>query len=100
MHVHLLVHQRVRHAVVVPLHLDVVIDVDAGSLPFAELIAQRRKWFQRRLVQLGEQCGAAALAFAERSLVEPHQQLGDGLIDFHKGEELALAQGSDDPTLD
>ena len=99
-HVHLLVHQRIRHAVVVPLHLDVIVDVDAGRLPFAELVAHSRQWLQRRPIQLREQRGAAALAFAEWPLVEPHQQLGNGLVDFREGEELALAQGRDDPALD
>ena len=73
MHVHLLVHQRVRHAVEVPLHFDVIVDVDARRLPLTELVACGRQRLQRRLVELREQAGAAALALAERPLVEPHQ---------------------------
>ena len=63
-------------------------------------IARGRQRLQRRLVQLREQRGAAALALAERPLIQPHQQLGDGLVDFLQGEELALAQGGHDPALD
>ena len=44
-HFHLLVHQRVRHTVVMPLHFDVIVDVDAGRLPFAELVARSRQRF-------------------------------------------------------
>jgi hypothetical protein len=65
------VHQRVRHAVVVPLHFDVIVDVDARRLPLTELVARGRQRLQRRLVELREQAGAAAFAFAERPLVEP-----------------------------
>jgi hypothetical protein len=38
----LLVHQRIRHAVEVPANLDVIVDVDAGGFPFAELEARSR----------------------------------------------------------
>jgi hypothetical protein len=40
MHVHLLVHQCVRHAVVLALHFDVIVDVYTSGFPFSELIAQ------------------------------------------------------------
>jgi hypothetical protein len=77
----------------------VIVDVDARRLPLTELVARGRQRLQRRLVQLREQRGAAACAFAERPLVEPHQQLGNGLVDLIEGEELTLAQGRDDPAL-
>ena len=76
-----------------------IVDVDARRLPLTELVARGRQRLQRRLVQLREQRGAAACAFAERPLVEPHQQLGNGLVDLIEGEELTLAQGRDDPAL-
>ena len=38
--------------------------------------------------------------FRERPLVHPHQQLGNGLVDFREREELALAQSGHDPALD
>src|SRR5260370_38948009 len=98
-HVDLLLHQRVRHAVIMPLHFDVIVDVDAGGLPLTELITRSRQWLQRRLVQLCEQRRTAALAFPERPLIESHQQLADGLVDFTQREELALAQGRDYPAL-
>ena len=50
MHLHLLMHQRVWHAIVVPLHLDVIVDVDAGRLPFSELVTNSRQRLQRWLV--------------------------------------------------
>jgi hypothetical protein len=87
-HVDLLMHQRVGNAVIMPLHFEVIVDVDASGLPLAELITGSRQWLQRRLVQLREQCGTAALAFPERPLIESQQQLGDGLVDFTQREEL------------
>ena len=81
-HVDLLMHQRVRNAVIMALHFHVIIDVDAGGLPLTELITRSRQWLQRRLVQLREQRRTAALAFPKRPLVESRQQLGDGLVDF------------------
>src|SRR5579864_3009135 len=64
------------------------------------LLTGSRQWLQRRLVQLREQHGTAALAFSKRPLIESRQQLGDGLVDFAQREELALAQGRDNPALD
>ena len=49
-----LVNQRVRHTVEVPLDFDVIVDVDAGPLPLAELVARGRQWLQRRPIQLRE----------------------------------------------
>src|SRR5258708_32036830 len=93
-------HQRVGNAVIMPLHFDVIIDVDAGCLPLAELITRGRQWLQRRLIQLREQRGTTTLAFSERSLIEPRQQLRNSLVDFTEREELALSQGRHDPALD
>ena len=38
-HFHFLMRQRMRHAVIVPLDFDVIVEVDANLLPLAELIA-------------------------------------------------------------
>ena len=91
---HLLVNQRVRHTVEVPL------DVDAGRLPLPELVACGRQRLQRRPVQLREQGGTVALELVEASLVEPREQLGDRLVGFVRREELAFAQRRDYPSLD
>ena len=88
---YLLVYQRVRDAVIVPLDFNVIVDVDCGRLPLSKLVARGRQRLQRRLVELREQAGAAAFALAERPLVEPHQQLGNSLVDLIEGEELALS---------
>ena len=42
--IHFLMHQSVRQAVEVPPDFDVIVDVDAGLLPLAELIACGRQW--------------------------------------------------------
>jgi hypothetical protein len=36
-HIHLPMHQRVRHAVAMPLHFDVIVEIDAACLPPAKL---------------------------------------------------------------
>jgi len=99
-HVHLLVHQRVGHAVVVPFDFDVIVEVHAGRLPFPKLVTGGRQRLQRRPVQLCEQRGAATLPLAEPPLVEPREQLGDRLVHLLQRKEFAFAQCSHDPTLD
>jgi hypothetical protein len=47
-------HEPVRHAVVVGIELDVVVDVDLGGLPAADLIARGRQRLERRGVELLE----------------------------------------------
>jgi len=96
---YLLVYQRVRDAVIVPLDFNVIVDVDFGRLPLSKPVARGRQRFQRRLVELREQAGAVAFTLAERPPVEPHQQLGNSLVDLIEGEELAFAQGRDDPAI-
>jgi hypothetical protein len=83
-----------------PVHLDVIIDVDAGGFPFSEREACGGQRLQRRPVQLREQRGPAARALAERPLVQPYQQLGNRLVHFLQREELALAQRRYYPSLD
>jgi hypothetical protein len=49
--VELLAHQGVGHGVVVPFHLDVVIDVDPGELPLCVLVGLWREGPERRAVE-------------------------------------------------
>ena len=71
-------HEPVRHAVVVGLELDVVVDVDLGGLPAAQLEACGRQRLQRRRVHLLEGAAPAAGQLLEGALVQLDQQLRDG----------------------
>ena len=66
---HSLAHQPVRHAVVVTLELDVVVDADLGRLPDEQLEALGRQRPQRRGVQGLEGAVPAAGQLLEGALV-------------------------------
>src|ERR1019366_6439320 len=54
---------------------------------------------QRRMIQQFEETAAAAVALAKGTLVEPHEQLPDRLVEFGQGEELTLPQSRQYPAL-
>jgi hypothetical protein len=91
--------QPVRHAVVVGLELDVVVDVDLGRLPAANGIVlwwQRpKRWGFERL----EGAASAAGQLLEGPVVEVDQQLCDGGVELGQAEEAAVAQPRQDPAL-
>ena len=75
-------HELVRHAVVVLLNIDVIVDVGFDRFPDRDDVALGRQRFQRRPVQLLEQSGPASVgAFPERAVVQPIEQLADGLVE-------------------
>jgi hypothetical protein len=43
-----------RHAVIVPLDIDVIIDADPADAAFGINVRLQRQWFERRPVQLFE----------------------------------------------
>mmetsp|Transcript_6076 Transcript_6076/g.24370 ORF Transcript_6076/g.24370 Transcript_6076/m.24370 type:complete len:788 (+) Transcript_6076:480-2843(+) len=99
-HVDLGADEPVRHAVVVALELDVVVDVDLGAgLPAADGITLERHGPQRRRVERLEGTATAAGQLLERSLVEVDEQLGDGPVQLGQAEEAAVAQPGQDPPL-
>ena len=51
----------VRHAVIVPLDFDVIINVGFDRFPFCDDVALGRQRFERRPVQLFEQKGVAGI---------------------------------------
>jgi len=84
----------------VAVHLHVVIQPDALFLPLREHIGLLRQRLQRGPVQLLVQLQPRTRQFAEWPLVEFSEQLPDGFIHLRQAEELALAQGRQNPTLD
>ena len=71
-------HQGVRHAVVVALEFDVVIDVDLGALAEKDLKALGWQRLQGRRVELLESAAPVAGQLLEGALVQIDQQQGNG----------------------
>src|SRR5215470_7196851 len=88
---HQLLNQVVRHAVVVRVEGDVIVDVDSGTRPFAEVETLRGERTHRRLVQCRELRSSGALALTERSLVDSVAKLPDRLVQLFNREELSMA---------
>jgi hypothetical protein len=62
--------QVVGDAVIVRVESDVIVDVDPGAGPFAQVETLRRERTQRRLIHRRKLRCSGALALAERSLVD------------------------------
>ncbi len=75
----LLAGKLVGNAVVMTVDLDVIIDVGADRFPVGDHIAFGGQRLQSGPVHCGEQRGARAFPFAEGPVVEPFEQLADGL---------------------
>ena len=71
------VHERVRHAVVMAVEHDVVVDVDLGRPVAGELVAVRRQRPQRRPIERLVGTAPAARQALERPAVEVAEQLAD-----------------------
>ena len=99
-HVELAPGQSVRDGVVVPVDLDVVVDVDPDLLPLGEHVALGGQRAKRRTVELLKQRAPRSRELAERAFVEPFQQPGDGGVELGQREERAVAKRGQDPALD
>jgi hypothetical protein len=71
--------------------LDVIIDRGADGFPVGYDIALRWQRLQRWAVDGGIQRCARTFPLAERPVVEPFQQCGDGFVQFRQREELLVA---------
>jgi hypothetical protein len=91
--------EAVRDAVVVALDLDVVVDVDPGSLPDRVLVRDGRQRPEGRPVERREQTVARACELAERPGVEPGDPLADRPVGLGEGKEPAVAEGCRDPAF-
>jgi len=79
---HQFLHQVVRHAVVVGVESDVVINVDPCARPLAEIEPLGRQTVQRGLVEIRELRRPRALSFTERPPVYAVAQLANGFVQF------------------
>src|SRR4051812_42149817 len=97
--VQLLPHQLKGDAVVMPIDLDVIVDVGSNRLPPREDVAFGQT-FERRPVGLLEYQGATDIAtFAKRMGVQSVEQFGNGFVEIGEMEELAVTQRGYDPAL-
>ena len=91
--------QRVGHAVVVAVELDVIVDVGLGLLPLGELERRGGQRTQRRLVERLEGAATIARQALEGACVEILEQLGDGHVELGQREEAPVPQPRQDPAL-
>ena len=93
--------EAVGHAVEVSLDLDVVIDADATQAPFGQSIGLARQRLEVRPVEFLEQRAAGNAEPAQHPLViELAQQLTDRTVQLGHTIKPAMAQASEQPTLD
>ena len=75
--VELLADQPVRHRVVMPVDVDVIVEPDPARPPFGILVGLGRQRLQRRAVEFDEQLAPADAEAAHRPRVEVGDQLRD-----------------------
>jgi hypothetical protein len=96
----LLANQPVRHAVVVAIEFDVVVDVHADALEAGDGHTGRRQRPKLGALQRQEGRVAAAGQLLEGTAVQLGQQLADGGVQLAQAEEAPVAQPRQDPALD
>src|SRR6266540_7510713 len=84
---HRLAQQRVRHRVVMPLDLDVVIEADPAFLPFRVEVGLDRQLLERGVLDLLEQNTPAGSQMSRHAGVEVRDQFPDGCVDLGQREE-------------
>ena len=98
-HVHLLAHQRVGHAVVVPQDINVVVNVHARLLPAREFVALLRQRQKRWPIQRLEERAPAPLQLLEGAIVQLIEERADLLVQLGQAEEGPFTKASQDPAL-
>lgn len=98
-HLQLFFHQLIGHRVVMPIDLDVVVDMHPRLLPLGIDVRLLRQRAQRWPIQGLEGRVPGARQLAKRSAVEPLQQHADGAVELSKGEELPIPQRGEDPAF-
>ena len=83
----LLTGELIGNAVVMPVDLDVVIDVGADGFPIGHHIAFGRQRLKSGPIHFDEQRSASAVAFAKSTMIQLFEQFVDGLVQFRQREE-------------
>jgi hypothetical protein len=97
---HLVPDQRMRHAVVVPVDLEVVVEGDPHRLPLGVDVRRRRQRAHRRTIQCLEHAQSAPGQLLEGARVQVGEQRHDRLIELPEAEEAMVTQPRQDPALD
>jgi hypothetical protein len=98
--IELFMDQRVRNAVVVMIHLDVIIDIDPGCFPFGIKIGVNREGFENRFFKGFEQDLTGTRKLFKGTVVEDLQLSGNGLIELCEAKERPMPQRSQNPPFD
>ena len=98
--VELLADQPMRHRVIMPVDVDVIIERDAADPPLGVFVGLGRQRLERRAVEFEEQIAAADAEAAHRPGIEIGDQLGDRLVQLAEREEAAVPEARQDPALD
>jgi len=94
----LLAHQRVRHRVVVPLDLHVVVDAGATLLPLTEHIVRGWKRLELGALDFLKQRSATCSEVARDAVVDPLDAVANGGIELGKREERTFTELGDNPS--
>lgn len=95
-----LVDEGVGDGVVMPVQLDVIVDVDASvHLPLAVDEGLGRQGAERGPVQTGEQLVPARAVQAHGAGIQVGQQLGDARVEGGEREEGLVAEAGEDPAF-
>lgn len=86
-HLNLGVQQPVRNRVVVTVHLDVIVEADAGLLPLGVLVGLGRQRLEGRLVEGEEARLPATLEPLEGAAIVDGEQLPEGLVQLRQRGE-------------
>ncbi len=98
--VELLTDQPVRHRVIVPVDVDVIIGRDAADPPFGVFVGLGGERLERRAIEFQEQIAAADAEAAHRAGIEIDDEFGDRLVQLTEREETAVPEARQDPALD
>jgi len=96
---HAVADQGVRHAVVMPIDIDVVIEGDNAFLPLGEHVRCRWQSTHRRPVERIEDTAARPRQSLERPIVEVGQQRADRAVKLLEAKEALMAQARKEPAI-
>jgi hypothetical protein len=97
--IELFMDQLVRDAVVMVVHLDVIVDIDPGALPFGINIGMNRKGFQNRFFEGFKQDPPGTFELLKGTVIESFELFCDGLLELAETEEGSVSQRGQDPVL-
>ena len=81
------------------INLDVIVDVGANAFPLGQFIAFYGQRLQGRPIQFTEQRSARTLPFPKAAVIQPLQQLSNGLIDLRHGIKVMMPKSGHNPAL-